>query len=89
MHIMDVVMMLFKGKLDRVQIDPDGFPIASTNSIRKVFMDPRFYDRLKTFPGDTLNAEDCDLMEPYFDHPNYTKEAAERTCKDLSKDLKN
>lgn len=84
MHIMDVILILFKNvKLDRVVRDSDGFPEPSEAMIRKVFMDPKFYDRLKNFPGDSLNAEDIDLITPYLRHPDYTRERAERTCKNL------
>lgn len=82
MTIMDVCLILFKEKLDKVSIADTGFPQPSEAQIKKAWGE-KFYERMKTFNGDVINGEDIDLMQPYMRHVKYTEKEAEYSCQNL------
>lgn len=82
MTIMDVCLILFKEKLDKVSIADTAFPQPSEAQIKKAWGE-KFYERMKTFNGDVINGEDIDLMQPYLHHVKYNEKDAEYSCQNL------
>uniref|UniRef100_A0A336MB49 CSON013031 protein n=1 Tax=Culicoides sonorensis TaxID=179676 RepID=A0A336MB49_CULSO len=82
MTIMDVCLILFKEKLDKVAISDTGFPQPSDIQIKKIWGE-KCYERMKYFNGDTINAEDIDLMQPYIRVQKYNEKDAEYSCQNL------
>ncbi|KAJ0182474.1 hypothetical protein K1T71_001843 [Dendrolimus kikuchii] len=79
--IMDAVILLFRKKIDTVKPDPEKhFLFASWAESLKVMADTRFLNNLKFYPKDEINAEMIDLLQPYFNFPSYTFEAAKVAC---------
>ncbi|XP_045484350.1 dynein axonemal heavy chain 8 [Pieris rapae] len=79
--IMDAVILLFRKKIDPVKPDPDKeFLMASWAESLKVMADSRFLNNLKFYPKDEINAEMVDLLQPYFNFPQYTFDAAKLAC---------
>lgn len=48
--------------------------------LSKVMADTKFLSKLQEYPKDTINAEIVDLLQPYFEFPLYTYEAAKVAC---------
>ena len=87
--IMDVVLILFRKKLDLVKPDFEKkFLICSWNESLKMMSDTNFLKRIVEFKRDLIDAETLDLMQPYFDFPNYTEEAARIACGNVAGLLK-
>ncbi|KAK9891390.1 hypothetical protein WA026_014631 [Henosepilachna vigintioctopunctata] len=83
MVIMDVVLIYFKRKLDKVQrdtVNEKEFTIPSWNESLKMLADTRFLNKLQDYPKDTINAETIDLVIPYLRLENYTYEIAKNVC---------
>ncbi|RVE46462.1 hypothetical protein evm_008872 [Chilo suppressalis] len=79
--IMDAVILLFRKKIDPIRPDPEKqFLTASWAESLKVMADTRFLNNLKFYPKDEINAEMVDLLQPYFNFPQYTFEAAKVAC---------
>ncbi|XP_026319440.1 dynein heavy chain 8, axonemal-like [Hyposmocoma kahamanoa] len=79
--IMDAVIILFRKKIDPIKPDPEkNFLTASWAESLKVMADARFLSNLKNYPKDEINAEMVDLLQPYFNFPQYTFEAAKVAC---------
>ncbi|XP_061708954.1 dynein axonemal heavy chain 8 [Cydia pomonella] len=79
--IMDAVIILFRKKIDPIKPDPEkNFLSASWAESLKVMADSRFLNNLKFYPKDEINAEMVDLLQPYFQYPQYTFEAAKVAC---------
>ncbi|XP_044760955.1 dynein axonemal heavy chain 8-like isoform X2 [Coccinella septempunctata] len=81
--IMDVVLIYFKRKLDRVQrdtVNEKDFILPSWNESLKMLADTRFLNKLQEYPKDTINAETIDLVTPYLKHELYTFETAKSVC---------
>ncbi|KAJ2947929.1 hypothetical protein O0L34_g9722 [Tuta absoluta] len=79
--IMDAVVLLFRKKIDPVKPDPEKrFLFASWAESMKVMTDTRFLNNLRFYPRDEINAEMVDLLQPYFNYPQYTFEAAKVAC---------
>ncbi|XP_047526251.1 dynein axonemal heavy chain 8 [Pieris napi] len=79
--IMDAVIILFRKKIDPIKPDPDKeFLLASWAESLKVMADSRFLNNLKFYPKDEINAEMVDLLQPYFNFPQYTFDAAKLAC---------
>ncbi|KAJ8736205.1 hypothetical protein PYW08_006861 [Mythimna loreyi] len=79
--IMDAVIILFRKRIDPIKPDPEkNFLTASWAESLKVMADARFLSNLKNYPKDEINAEMVDLLQPYFQFPLYTFEAAKVAC---------
>ncbi|XP_026320150.1 dynein heavy chain 8, axonemal [Hyposmocoma kahamanoa] len=79
--IMDAVIILFRKKIDPIKPDLEkNFLTASWAESLKVMADARFLSNLKNYPKDEINAEMVDLLQPYFNFPQYTFEAAKIAC---------
>ncbi|KOB76399.1 Uncharacterized protein OBRU01_03863 [Operophtera brumata] len=79
--IMDAVILLFRKKIDPIKPDLEkNFIAASWAESLKVMADSKFLFNLKFFPKDEINAEMVDLLQPYFNYPQYTFEAAKIAC---------
>ncbi|CAK1540075.1 unnamed protein product [Leptosia nina] len=79
--IMDAVIILFRKKIDPIRPDPEKeFLMSSWAESLKVMADSRFLNNLKFYPKDEINAEMVDLLQPYFNFPQYTFEAAKIAC---------
>lgn len=64
---MDVVLILFRARLDPVNADFDRkFIFPSWTEATKILSDSRFLNRLLNYPRDTINAEMIDHMKAYF-----------------------
>ncbi|CAB3256562.1 unnamed protein product [Arctia plantaginis] len=79
--IMDAVIILFRKRIDPIKADPEKqFLVASWAESLKIMADARFLSNLKNYPKDEINAEMVDLLQPYFQYPQYTFEAAKIAC---------
>ncbi|XP_067008020.2 dynein axonemal heavy chain 8 [Anabrus simplex] len=79
--IMDCVLILFQKRLTQVIRDEDRhFLVASWSESLKVMADVRFMFNLQNFPKDKINGEMVELLQPYFDYPQYTYEMAKQVC---------
>ncbi|CAH0695355.1 unnamed protein product [Spodoptera exigua] len=79
--IMDAVIILFRKRIDPIKPDPEKQCLtASWAESLKVMADARFLSNLKNYPKDEINAEMVDLLQPYFQYPQYTFEAAKIAC---------
>ncbi|CRK87169.1 CLUMA_CG000977, isoform A [Clunio marinus] len=87
--IMDVVMVLFCKRLDSIKIDPEKYFLqTSWEQAVKMMADTNFLKKIIEFKRDTIDAECIDLMEPYFNFPNYSEEAAKLACGNVAGLLK-
>jgi dynein heavy chain len=82
-RIFDGVILLTRGKIDVVKMDPEvttkgGAPImlASFDTTRSMMNDPKFLDVLKNFDTDTITDETCELLYPYLEMDDFTTEMA-------------
>lgn len=79
--IMDVVLLLFRKKFSPVKPFPEKqFLQTSWEESLKVMSDTRFLPKIVDFNRDLINAETVDLMVPYLEYSQYTKEAAVVAC---------
>jgi dynein heavy chain len=80
MRIMDCVLLLFCAPLDPVVADPEKpCPTPTWKEALKVMSGP-FLNQLVAFNKDTINAETCELLEPYLSMEDYNLESAKRTA---------
>lgn len=79
--IMDAVIIYFKRKIEPVRSDFEKkFLEASWAESLRVMADTKFLSKLQEYPKDSINAEIVDLLQPYFEYPTYTYEAAKVAC---------
>lgn len=87
--IMDVVLILFRKKLDVVKPDMEKiFLMMSWGESQKMMSEASFLKSIVEFKRDLIDAETIDLMIPYFNFPTFTEEAAKAACGNVAGLLK-
>eukprot|EP00118_Oscarella_pearsei_P013119 m.101516 g.101516 ORF g.101516 m.101516 type:complete len:4701 (+) comp37133_c1_seq2:73-14175(+) len=81
MRIMDAVLLLFQRRLDPVTADPDRpCPKPCWGESLKMMSGGGFLNGLLLFRKDSINEETVDLLAPYLEMEDYTKENAKKVC---------
>jgi dynein heavy chain len=90
-RIMDGVLILRRLPLRPAMVDSGasaalGFtvPVSSFENAVRAMADTRFLDHLLNFPADRITPEDCELLDPYLAMPDFTHEAARKSCGNLA-----
>ena len=79
MRISDCVLILLGKSLDHVEMDPDRPCVKpSWSHSQRMLSGGNFLQSLQNFNKDTINDEVVELLEPYFDMPDYTLEIAKK-----------
>lgn len=79
--IMDCVLILCHKSLDPVKMDWDkDFLTTTWGESTKMMGDVSFLKKIRDFNRDAIDAETIDLLQPYFQYPQYTAEAAMTAC---------
>lgn len=66
---MDVVLILFQRRLEKVQPDLEKlFLISSWSESLKTMSKGNFFSNILNYPKDLINAEMIDLMKPYINY---------------------
>ena len=81
MRIMDCVLLLFQRRLNSHTLDKDRpGPKPTWGESLKMMSGTGFLMLLQNFPKDFINGEIVELMQPYFEMPDYNLETAKRVC---------
>ena len=81
MRIMDSVLLLFQRRLDSVTADPERpCPKPSWSESLKMMSSSGFLNGLLLFRKDSINEETVELIAPYLEMEDYTKENAKKVC---------
>ena len=79
MKVMDCVLILFRGKLNKMESDPTvPCPLPSRQEALKVMTSTSFLSCLLRYPKGTINDEMVELLEPYLIIEDYKMGTAMR-----------
>uniref|UniRef100_A0A8C8DVN9 Dynein, axonemal, heavy chain 5 n=1 Tax=Oryzias sinensis TaxID=183150 RepID=A0A8C8DVN9_9TELE len=77
MQTMDCVLLLLRRRVNPVEINAEtNFITSSWQESLNLMTSGSFLSELKQFPKDTINEETVELLQPYFNLPNYNIERA-------------
>ena len=79
MRISDCVLLLLGRSIEPVVMDPDRPCVKPSWSYsQKTLSAGNFIQSLQNFNKDTINDEVVELLQPYFEMPDYTLEVAKK-----------
>jgi dynein heavy chain len=85
MRIMDGVLLLQCKRIDPYVPDPEKpSPKPSWSESLRLMSQSDFLSSLMNFPKDSINAETVELVEPYFDMPDFNLESAKKVSADVA-----
>ena len=84
MRISDCVLLLLGRAMDSVDMDPDRPCVKpSWSQSLKMLSGGNFLQCLQNFNKDTINDEVVELLQPYFEMPDYTLEVAKKVMSSI------
>ena len=85
MRMMDCIIILLNHRISPVKPDHDKkFIMTSWSEALRLIMNSNFLNSLLNYPLQKLNEEHMDLMEPYFNNPDYNYNVAKKVCGNIS-----